>query len=326
MILKKYVKRIAYLFFLLFTVVGILELSFRYQLFDFYFFEFKLLNTEQAQNTSNKKVLVFGDSFSTYPEGYVSQLQQKNPSLSFINSAIPGTGIRQHQVMFNGRLTKHKANQIIYQFYVGNDFIDINHPVNYKELPFLRNLFWQTSERLLVLQYLNFKLARFNTATYNAEEAIQSNMFAVDRYNSRTKINLKGKPNYLQECIALRGEAIASYDYWKKAFRSFIKTVPDSISVALVLVPHCAQTSHKYLERMQQLGASLDSSVLDPNPRLYQQIKKDFPNVQLVDPLSSFQAYENQAKQLYFDNDPHLNPLGQQLLAKIIQDQIFNGN
>src|SRR5690606_32098707 len=104
-------------------------------------------------------VLIFGDSFTAHPDSYVKYL---NSGYTSINCAIPGTGIRQHALIFSKRIDEYKPKAIIYQFYVGNDLLDLYHPINFSELSFLRNLYWKISEHMLILQYINYKLAFLN--------------------------------------------------------------------------------------------------------------------------------------------------------------------
>lgn len=319
--LKKVFKVFVYLVFLCFTSLCILELCYRYQLVDFYKFEFKYLNPEVQ--SPDKRVLIIGDSFSTYPNGYVDLIRQKNPSIEFINTAIPGIGIKQQKVIVENRLKDIQPDEVIYQFYTGNDFLDIQHPVNLKTLSVSRNLFWKLSGHFLVLHYLNYKLSGI-TASSQTSEQLQNDEFSVKTYNNRVKVNFKGNPDYLQNSLELREEAVESYSIWKDNFEELLQLLPENTTVSIVLVPHCAQVSLRYKNRMEQLGANLKPSINQLSPKLYFEMQKDFPSVLLIDPLKQFQKEENTGNQLYFGNDPHLNPEGQKVLAEYITAQLLH--
>jgi hypothetical protein len=111
--------------FILIVSLCLLEIAYRYQIIDFYKLELQALNPDLEKEYTNGNVLIFGDSFSGFPNGYVEQLRQEYSETNFINCAIAGTGIRQHALFFDSRIKRFKPNQILYQFYVGNDLLDI---------------------------------------------------------------------------------------------------------------------------------------------------------------------------------------------------------
>jgi len=310
---------VKFLFIILFIPVAFLllgEVLYRTQLFDFYASEFKYLNPQMG-NTYDSTVLVIGDSYSTYPNGYVDQLRTKSPQVNYINAAIPGTGIRQHRLIIKKRLRDYQPNRLLYQFYIGNDFIDIKHPTNSNGLSWFRKFYWNVSERLLFVPYLNYKLAIFK-AKKQSIEMLQKGTYSPENYNNRVKLNFKGNPNYLAESLELKGEAEKAYQVWKKNFEEILNELPPKTRVSILFVPHCAQVSLNYARRMAELGANLNENALKLKSDYYMRIKEDFPRVDLIDPQEYFQNVEQSGRQLYFNNDPHLNKLGQYVIAKYL--------
>jgi hypothetical protein len=320
--MKKLGSYFLYTVFLLLATLLLFELLFRLQVIDFYSYEFKSLNPEREASIEKEKTLVFGDSFSTYQNGYIEQLRKKNPSTSFINAAITGTGILQHRLFFEERIKQFPPKKVLYQFYVGNDFLDIHPPVNYKTLNLIRNVYWQASHYFLSLQYLNFKLAIFNRSYAQSSAVLQEDLFSATKYNQRSKIYLKGDPDYLANTILMQGNAKESYAIWHDAFSELIENLSDTTQLYLLLLPHCAQVHPEYKLQMEELGANIKGDIAQLFPPLYQQMAKDFPNVRILTPLSFFQELEKEGIQLYYGNDPHLNPEGQKLLAQFVQEQL----
>jgi len=319
--IKKYLKNFSYLLFLVLISISILELCFRYQIIDFYKAELKGLNSEQELNSTKNNVLVFGDSFSAHPNSYVAFLRNAFPELNFINSSVPGTGIKQHQLLFKKRINHFNPKAIIYQFYVGNDFTDIKHPINYSENSFLKNIYWKLSENLLVLQYINFKLAFLNNKNQKIEK-LQETQFSVDLYNNRVKSYFRSDPQALSNTILLKNKIYPVYKYWKTQLLTLSEITEDSIPIHLVLVPHNAQINDTYLKRNTKLGASIDASILVSEYPLLKKIKTDFRSWNIINPLEKFRELSN-TDSLYYQNDPHLTLWGQQKLGEIVADQ-FN--
>ena len=120
-ILKKFLRFGVYLSVLFISSLCLLELIYRFQIVDFYKTELETLNPNLHQDYPNGNVLIFGDSFSGFPNGYVEQLRVAYPETNFINCAIAGTGLKQHSLFYKSRIQEFNPKQILYQFYVGND-------------------------------------------------------------------------------------------------------------------------------------------------------------------------------------------------------------
>jgi hypothetical protein len=312
--IKTVFKKITYTFIVALISLCSLELCFRYQIFDFYKSELYGLNPDLEQNPKNEVVLIIGDSFSAHPDGYVKHLRNSFPKYNFINSSIPGTGIKQHELIIQNRIMQFKPKHVIYQFYVGNDFTDLKHPVNFKELTISRNIFWLLSENFLVLKYINLKLGSF-TAPNQPAIKLRNELFSIKNYHQRVKTYFKGDRNHLDNTIQMKGEQQEIYQQWKKRFINMSQSIPDSVPVTLLLIPSCAQVSSIYKDQMEQIGATLSENTLNINYLLHSKMKQDFSNITILNPLETFQLLEQKGKKLYYNNNPHLNLEGQKYLG-----------
>lgn len=315
LLLKKYAKHFLYLLFFSFACLLIIELSFRYQVIDFYKSELKGLNTPEQLNNKKNNILIFGDSFSAHPFSYVQFLDS---SYNYVNCAIPGTGIKQHSLIIPKRIKQYQPKAIIYQFYVGNDLLDIKHPINYSELSFLRNVYWWLSEHFLFLQYINYKLAYLNPKNQSFIE-LKENVFSKKSYNQRVKTYFKASPFYLNHTILLNDEATRLiYAEWKDHFRELFN---NNIPIYLLVIPHNAQINKTYYERNVSIGAILSDSIQKENYPLIEKMKKDLPYIKIINPLPYFQHLENNDS-LYYENDPHLTLWGQKKLALFVNKEL----
>lgn len=317
--LHKFLKRLGYFTFLFVFCLLTLEICFRYQVIDFYQSELKGLNTEVLV-AKKDNILIFGDSFTAHPNSYVRYLRNNLLNFNIINSAIPGTGIKQHELIFNKRIKEYYPKAIIYQFYVGNDFADIQHPINLKELSLIRNVFWKASEYFTVLQYINHRLAFLNKNNQSTK-VLQEDQFSKELYNHRVKTYYKADKLMLNNTILFNNDIPSIYKEWKTKLFKIQKLIGDSIPIYMVIVPHNAQVNNTYLERNKVLGADLHPNILNPKYPLIERIKKDFKKWKIINPLSDFQQLKNNDS-LYYQNDPHLTAYGQEELGKIILNKL----
>ncbi len=294
----------------------LLEGCYRFQVIDFYKNELNLLNTLPEDN-KNKVTLIFGDSFTAHPKSYIQKLRDYYPDQQFINTAIPGTGIYQHSVIANKRINDFKPDHILYQFYVGNDFTDVSHPVNYSTNSILRNIYWVVSDQLIFIQYLNSKLAKFNW-NHQKVTLFRSKEFNREIYNNRVKIYFKASPSHLGNTIQLKGDQKEIYQKWKLHFNNFLSTVPKDTKVSFLIIPQCAQVSKGYQERMELIGAQFNQSMQSINYPLIQQIKIDFPEMEIINPLGYLKTLDAMGKRIYYENDPHFTLPAQELLGNYL--------
>ncbi len=315
----------AYVFFVCCTVLCLLEIVYRYQWIDFYRTEFNALNKKIPDNCKNS-VLIFGDSFSAQPNGYVDQLRDEFPNTCIYNASVPGTGIIQTSLLAKRRLNATNPKLVIYQMYLGNDLIDIHHPINWSELGVVRNLYWWISDRFRVLAYINQKLGQVShSSTLDIDKDYDSKnekVFSVDKYSSRTKLYLKSDPYYLEKSVG----AATEYSFRIKKLIDGIgylrAKIPDEVPLVIMPIPHCSQLGGHYYNEYLKLGAKFDNKkvYLQEDYALLSKLKKHFKNEDIVflNPLPALSDQDSEDKRLYFANDPHLNKTGHQVLKQFL--------
>jgi len=303
-----------YSIFFLISVLLILELAYRRQWIDFYQSEMKALNSEEALQKNNIKILVFGDSFSAQNTSYLEALKTTYGADEVINCAVPGTGLRQHLLFAKDRIEQYNPDIILYQTYFANDLIDYKHPVNWKRLRFLRNIYWALGDQFLVLQHINRKLGTVNIE--NPSFSINDDRFDPKIYNQRTKLYLSSNPAIYQDMFMLTPRWQKIFNRWKTDFKSFI-SICGYPPIYLINVPHCTEVSDMCRAHYIQLGAT---HIADKN-KIIQMVKKEFDGITVIDPTEYFRT-ENKRNILYYQNDPHLNTIGQKTLGNFVKNVI----
>ncbi len=310
--IRKFV-RLAFLsLILLFLSLLLFELCYRYQIIDFYAKEFRLLNPRlEEQFEREKTILIFGDSFSAFPGGYVEQLRIKYPNYRIINCSVAGIGIKQHELFFTKRVKQYQPDLILYQFYVGNDLLDVKQDYNWSESGLIRFIYQVFSDQFLSLKYLNYKLAYFRTSDFTVENKVESK-----NYNPRVRKYFAQHPNYLEETILLKGDQKAKFEEWQNIFQSMLSELDPQIKMKLLLLPHCVQVNHKYQKTYRFFAKGISSSLLQETYPL-EQAMQSILNIPIINPLTLFQQ-KDIAMPIYFSDDPHLNLKGQTVLFEYL--------
>jgi hypothetical protein len=312
--LSKTLKIGIYLSFLFITSLCLLEIAYRYQIIDFYKNELEALNPNLNKEYPNGNVLVFGDSFSAFSKGYIDQLRITYPKTNFINTSISGIGIRQHRLFFKDRIEKFDPKQILYQFYVGNDLLDIKKDLNPSKISYLRTYYYFISDQFLVLKYINSKLARFKSIPTQFSSVENSTI-----YNPRIKQQFLANPDYLNETISVSGKQKEKFEKWLELYSEI--SASTEVKMTLLVLPHCAQVSKKYADKMNALGAIANPNLQDSSFALVDKIEAKY---NLFNPLRVFQKADKSSP-IYYKNDPHLNERGQSILAQfLIEKKIFS--
>lgn len=305
----------------LFLVV--LEITYRWQLIEFYNPELNVLNPPQ-KNVSGKKILVFGDSFSADQHSYVNLLRDSFPEYDFVNASISGTGIQETNLIAPDRIRKFKPDIVIYQVYVGNDLTDIQKPVNRKKISLSRNLYWWLSDKLFCLRFLNYRLAQYkynlgmNVEVANVRAIDQ---FTVESYSQREKLFIQSNAAFIAQTVLLAPQMEKVFNKYQQELMRFTNLLQDqNIPLLVVFIPHCTQVNATYRNRFALLGADMKDPLAlstDDYP-FYNRIKEKlttFSNVTVVNPLPYLRQNEQEHTPLYFANDIHLTPQGQKQLG-----------
>lgn len=297
--------------FISFITLFLFELSYRFQIIDFYKSEFQALNPKVDKNFHGKKVMIFGDSFSAFPDGYVQQLRRRYPKIQFINCSVSGIGIRQHQLFFKNRIKTYQPDLVIYQFYVGNDLLDVKQDYNFSTSTFVKSLYYYFSDQFLSLKYLNYKLSVFKAKPTKFQP---SNVFSNSKtYNPRVVNQIKINPDYLSETINVYGQQESKMHDWLNIFQKLKSSC--KVPIKLLVLPHPAQVDFDLMYKLNSFGTQLDEGVFEKNYNLLY-ILKQKSGVEVLDPLPYFQDHVDD---LYYANDPHLNEFGQSVLAEFIE-------
>jgi hypothetical protein len=317
--------------FLLFITLCIGEISYRWQLVDFYKMELHALNPQLP--TQNKAdFLFFGDSFTASPQNFVEQLSQAFNDFHFVNAAIPGTGIKEMEFIFRQRLKRFPAKHIVIQVYPANDLFDLRHPINWKTQSIQRNVYWWLCDRFYLLRYLNYRSGQlYHHAKGELSSAVnhkQEGPFSIAHYSSREKNTIHAHPQLLHNSLFLEGEQVNHFELWLATLKTCIAQLDKQTMVYLLILPHCGQLSKEHAAQFQQLGATIHREwYTESNYPFVDRLKdevKTYSNVQVLDPLVFMRAATKSGSQLYYHNDIHLNDTGQKWMANYLKQQLFN--
>ncbi|HRG88872.1 MAG TPA: hypothetical protein PLW44_07650, partial [Chitinophagales bacterium] len=278
----------------------LLEFAFRYQWFDFYNVELNALNSAISKSPDSKKILVFGDSFSAANNGYVTMLRDSLTWVSVVNSAVPGTCMREMSFIARNRIDSYKPDVLIVQLYPGNDLTDISHPVNYDSVSFLRNLYWLAVDNWGSLGWLNYKLAGVRQLIDREQHFVVpqvSDTFLIKNYSSRVKLLIKADRGFIANSARVAaGKYSKAFDKqlnYIKSIAAYYKSVKPDGRVVLLVVPHCSMVSPVYYHNYQLMGAILNE---DNNSASIFTIKlaAQLPGLLLLDATNAL-AYKERA-------------------------------
>jgi hypothetical protein len=94
----------------------------------------------------------------------------------------------------------------------------------------------------------------------------------------------------------------------------------------ILVIPHVCQVDAAYLTHMSQLGAhfTTPTALHLPEYPFLVRLREHFaawPNVRVINPLSRLREAHSQ-QTVYHVNDEHLNPVGQQEIAALLQREL----
>ncbi|MCT4580651.1 MAG: hypothetical protein N4A35_04470 [Flavobacteriales bacterium] len=287
----------------------LLELCYRYQVIDFYKTEWKYLNQNIAQNKTGKKVLVLGDSFSSTKNNWVDQLRKLDTNNVYYNASFPGVGTETYRLIAPKRMEEVNPDKVIVQLYVGNDLLDIAKPINWSKLSFSRNLFWSLSNNLRFLNYLNYRMGQVSQDVVKTSNPKEVDEFSIEHYSARTQLYIQAMPNYPQNVVTL-----ADDDTFKALVKHLneIKRLVKKEAFYVLIIPHCVEVNQRYIENYKLLGTQLTTENLMEDLWASELEKAGF---EVINPGSSFRKIEENGTSIYYQNDPHLNKFGQEVLA-----------
>ncbi len=324
--LLKLLKRFALLLVSTFLALLLLETVYRYQWFDFYRAELDALNTtDELSDTTKKRMLIGGDSFTAAPHSYAEDLRKNFPDYTVINSSIPGTGILQASFVLPARIKNFPPEIFIYQLYTGNDLLDISHPTG--GTGFLRGTYWWLSDRFRVLSFLNYKAGnvKYNYATDLTDpgNVPKTDSFSIEKYSAREKLQFKAEPALIENSLYLENGRDKDYAKLSEELSALLAKLPEGCKIYLLVIPHAAQVSPRYLEQSKLAGSTFTRNISEEtNYPLYERLRNDFPSAIILDPLTVFRESDSQEIPLFYPNDPHLSPAGQRVLGNFVCGKI----
>jgi hypothetical protein len=331
-LLKKWLRRLAWIPLILLVLLALLELFYRNQWIDTYKRELNALNPKTWPPNPSKKILVMGDSFSAAENSWVNVLRNRHPDWQVVNSAVPGTTIYQANLMLSGRLKTYKPELLIYQVYAGNDLFDLRYPVNWGTIGWGRNMYWGLANHVRSLGWLNYALGQFKRAADMpdfAQGKVNEGDFDPAKYSERERLYLKAEPELIQNQVTLQGgreEDMEDYLEWMQEFLATAKEA--GCPVIVLVIPHCAQVYGRYAERMRLIGANwMDkwSTLGGANYPFFRKLAGlQADGVGIVNLLPVLSEQEGLGKSMYYLHDAHLNDAGQSMVADAV-DIILGG-
>ena len=302
------------------VTICLIELSYRFQIVDFYRPEWSYLNRSIKENAKESTVLVFGDSFSSAANSWVNSLREMNPEVNYYNASIPGVATETYRLIEKRRLEEVKPKKVIVQLYIGNDLYDIQKPVVWSKFSFSRNLFWSFSNYFRSFNFINYKMGQVSQDVVSNIDPKIDAKFSVAAYSKRTKLYIESTSNYPLDIIKLENETV---------FKRLLKDLGEMKSRAsesefyVLLIPHCIQVSKEYQDNFIQLGVSIKENVLQDSTWSKKLSEEGF---RVINPTNCFYNLEMSGVKLFYENDPHLNDIGQKELANFVNNYLIESN
>jgi len=320
----------------------VLEWAYRTQMVDTYRPELQAFNPAQVlADNGRTSLLLMGDSFTAGRTSYAGLLQETLQEWRVVNAAVSGTGVLQTLYMAPHRFAHFHPSIFVYQVYVGNDLFDIRYPINWRTISPLRNLYWLLANHLRVIGYLNYRLghlrvmpavsqpqalsARATTVAVAAAENTEA--FVAEHYDARVKIYIRAEPALVEDSILVQNHRQRDYAVFLEQLEKLLALCkPEVCRAHILVIPHVCQIDEAYLTYLRQLGAHFTAPAalrLAEYPFLAGLRKRfaTWSHVQVLNPLPMLRT-ERAKHAVYYANDEHLNPRGQQAIAAFLVQQL----
>ncbi|GAB5528405.1 MAG: hypothetical protein Roseis3KO_01820 [Roseivirga sp.] len=304
------------------------EASFRLYLIDFYSRGFEFLNSDFEQKETEKALMIVGDSFSAFKEGYPQTLSDSLSSFNIRNISVPGTSIREQYLFGRHHIKKEKPDVLIFQFYVGNDLFSWSHLPPEGDISFLRNNYWNVSEYLWSLNFINYRLAYLRAKNLSvSRDSSWHNVFNPEKFSKRDFIYFRAEPDLVENAAYLANGRFQDLESYMHRMDQLFGYADSNCKIYIVLVPHAAQVNEIYQERTKKLGAEFSSEfqVGQEHYPLFDQMVSFFSGdnrVEVLNPISIFKESEELGMEVYFKNDSHLTLEGQRVLGHFLLEHL----
>lgn len=324
-----------------------LEVLYRFQGFDHFFYKFTKFNKGKELLPSEKTILIFGDSHSQVKNSYSFQLKKKLPNHKIINLSLAGSGLNQTKLFFKKYVDIYKPEYIIMQIYVGDDLFDLNYETK-KNSTSLKNTYYKLiNSGLNFLWHVNANIINQTMHSLNIKNILRSK-FQLKKVAANKPINEIPSPTtktidipHLIERIKLNPGFIdqqlnISTTRYKKIFSYFVTTLSDLVQYGqnngaktiLLFIPHKTQIDQKYLDMYLSMGATYASSplaksdypLLKKTKTLIKEKIKD--DVIFINPVNDLVKMSNNQEIEVYRFDEHLSEKGYGLLSDLISQEI----
>jgi len=333
------------LVFLLITTVlmiGVLESVYRFQIIDTYNPELQAFNPDNIlDDDESTTILALGDSFTAGNNSYPVTLRNNLDGYRVINSGISGTGINEALLIAPHRFLDFKPSIFIYQIYVGNDLMNIRYPVNWNTLSLQRNMYWTLIRYVRSLAYLNYRLSQVSDMNIHknvkdsessvekyTHKNVKDSEFSVEKYTKRWRLYLQADPEILEDQITITDVYRSEYGYFLEQLNKLLAYCkPADCTAYVVVIPHASQVHSKYLGNQKDLGAHFSNpdAIGKTEYPFIMGIRSslaDNNNAIVLNPLKHLRNMENNGINMYYQNDPHLNPAGQEQIGIFLLERI----
>ncbi|MFN8394963.1 MAG: SGNH/GDSL hydrolase family protein [Bacteroidia bacterium] len=305
----------------------ILEVFYRNQWVDTYSGELKALNPDPAPSHPRKKVLALGDSFTAATNNWVDLLRKRHPDWHFLNSALPGTTVYHANLVLGRRLADFKPDWVVYQVYVGNDLFDLRYPGAWGRVGIFRSLYWSVANRFRSLAWLNYALGKFKRSAALPDmvpEKSNEGAFDPKKYSPRDKLYLEAEPRLIVGQVRPEdGRWHDMHDYMEILDELVLRSQAAGAKVMIVVVPHCAQVSEVYADRMADIGAEgMENPVIQElDYPFFSWVKEmEVKGAKVVNLLPALRELELRGHPAYYLHDTHLSDSGQAVLARVVEE------
>jgi lysophospholipase L1-like esterase len=101
--------------------------------------------------------------------------------------------------------------------------------------------------------------------------------------------------------------------------KKLLSNIPEDCPVFILVLPHCIQINEIYRDRMIELGAKVEdqANIFNTTFPFYEALTSEIKrkNIVSINALPFLQQ-ASLTNAVYYENDPHLNSLGQEVLGE----------
>lgn len=271
--------------------------------------------------------VVVGDSFTfcytEYADCWVSRLQSEY-GLSVVNLGMSGTGTTSHARILNTFGLPYKPQMVIWEWW-GNDFYDDYSLVETPSVSGATVILPQSNTKKPKTPEI-VKWLRVNSAVYVlTDQWLQSTKpqaavdYLVDPYHvSKDGVTLNfGRP-YLERSFNMADPVNQKGFQDSKAalLGARDRLAESNTPLVILLLPTKEEVYRRWTE--PQLGAAWFDMIQAGRKQMLALCQTE--HLTCLDATDALTTYANQNQQIYWADDMHLNPVGNQILAGLVEN------